>query len=162
MKMSFNKINWGLSIILFTSVTSCVWTKTRELKDDSFKYGENFNKTRDSLNIPLIEKEWITHEWDSVHRFWAKQDKSVTTSDPIHLNKVSIFTKDKLISESDEFHYEFRDSLAYKLITKYTFDTGTWECEIIKYRRGKYPPSEFWTVSLDKADSVLNTWGLGR
>jgi hypothetical protein len=160
--MNTKQISWVISIILLVAVTTFIWTKTKEIKDNNFKYGKEFNRTRDSLKIPKIEPEWITHESSPTNRYWASSDRRVTRVEPMHLSKESKFDEDKILAEEDRFHYETDDSLAYRIIYRYTFDNSTWDCEFILYRKGKYPPTESWELTLDQADSALNKWGLSR
>lgn len=160
--MNFKKINWGLSIIAIISVTTFIWSKTKEVKEDHFKYGKDFNPTRDSLGIPEIKPDWITYESDETFKHWGNPKRGVTTIEPMHLGKTSTFEGEKILTEEDDFHYETDDSLAFRVVYKYTFDNSAWDCKFIRYRKKKYPPTTSWKLTLEQADSVINEWGLSR
>ena len=160
--MKSKNINWGLSIVAIVTLASFLWSTWSEIEEDNFKYGKDFNEARDSLGVPKIEKNWITHESSPTYRFWAHPARALNTIDPIHFNKRSTFEDGKIVSEEDRFHYEANDSLAFRVIYKYYFNDRTWNCKFIKYRNGKLPPSESWELTLEQADSAINKWGLSR
>ena len=160
--MSNKNINWGLSIILIVTLTTFLWTKTKEIKKSNFIYGKEFNKVRDSLGVPKIEANWISHESSDTYMYWAHPGRSVNTTEPMHLNKASTFDGGRLITEEDSFHYETNDSLAFRVIYKYRFDNAFWDCKFVRYRKGKYDATSSWKLTVNQADSVLNNWGLSR
>jgi hypothetical protein len=160
--MNRKKINWGLSIVVIATVVSFLWTKRDEVEEDNFKYGRSFNETRKLLGVPKIEENWVTQGNNEWWRRWRDPGRGINTTKPIHLSKTSNFDGDTLISEEDRFYYETDDSLAFRVIYKYRFDSATWECKLIKYRKEKYPPTVSWTLTLEQADSVLTKWGLRR
>jgi len=159
--MNRRKIHWGISVLLIT-VASFLWTTIEDVEEKHFKYGKEFNQTRDSLNIPKIEEGWVTRENNEWRRSWGRPGRGIDTIHPIHLRKTSNFKGDTLISEEDSFHYETDDSLAFRVVYKFQFDNATWDCHFIRYRKEKYPPTSSWTLTLEQADSVLNKWGLSR
>lgn len=161
-KLSNKKIHWGLSIVIIVTLVSFLWTTWADIEEDNFKYGKDFNKTRDSLGIPSIEENWVTNENNEWRRSWRDPGRGISTTDPIHLSKTSNFNGDTLTSEEDRFHYETEDTLAFRVIYKYQFHNATWDCKFIKYRKERYPPTDSWTMTLMQADSVLNKWGLRR
>jgi hypothetical protein len=161
-KMDRNKINWGLSIVVFITIVSFVWTSFNDVEERYFQYGKEFNSSRDSLGIPLIEEHWITRESNEWRRSWGSSHRGIGTIHPIHLRKTSTFHGETLVSEEDSFHYETDDSLAFRVVYEYKFDNGTWDCEFIRYRKGKYPPTSSWPLTLEQADSVLDKWELSR
>lgn len=160
--MNSKKVNWGLSIIVIIAITTFIWTKTKDIEEDYFQYGKEFNKSRDSLRIPKIKSGWITYEAESTFRHWGNPKRGVTTVNPMHLGKISTFEGDKIVTEEDDFHYETDDSLAFRVVYKYTFEHSTWDCKFIRYRKKKYPPTISWKLTLEQADSVLHVWGLSR
>jgi hypothetical protein len=160
--MNLKKVNWGLSLIVIVTVTTFIWTRTKAIKDHYFRYGKEFNAVRDSLNVPKIELDWITHDSSPTYRFWSNPKNRVTTVEPMHLYKATMFDKDKILTEEDDFHYETDDSLAFRVVYRYNFGDSTWDCRIIKYRKEKYSETESWKLTLGQADSVLNKWGLSR
>ncbi len=161
-QMNLNKINWGLSIVVIVMLSSFLWTTWSDIEEKTFRYGKDFNGVRNSLGISKIEDDWITHENNEWRRQWGHPGRSVNTIHPMHLGKTSNFDADTLISEEDRFHFETDDSLAFRVIYKYQFDNASWDCKFIRYRKGKYPPTTSWTLTLQQADSVLNKWGLSR
>lgn len=160
--MNPKKIHWRLSIVVVVTIVSFVWTSFEEVEERYFQYGKDFNSTRDSLNIPLIEDNWVTREANEWRRSWRAPGRGIGTIQPIHLSKTSIFQGDTLVIEEDRFHYETDDSIAFRVVYKYQFDNGTWDCEFIRYRKEKYPPSNSWSLTLEQADSLLGEWGLSR
>ena len=161
-QMNRNKIYWGLSIIAIVTLASFLWTTWNEIEEDNFKYSKDFNKVRDSLGVSKIEANWITHENNKWRRYWGHPGRAVNTIHPMHLSKTSNFDGDTLISEEDRFHYETDDSIAFRVVYKYQFDNATWDCDFIRYRKEKYPPTSSWTLTLEQTDSVLTKWGLSR
>lgn len=160
--MNRNKINWGFSIVVFVTMLSFVWTSFEDAEERYFRYGKGFNSTRDSLGIPLIEENWTTRENNEWRRSWSAPGRGIGTIQPIHLKKTSNFHEETLVSEEDRFHYETDDSLAFRVVYKYQFESGIWDCTFIRYRKGKYPPTNSWPLTLEQADSVLDKWGLSR
>jgi len=160
--MNSNRISWGLSIVVILTLGSLLWATWNDIEENNFKYGKDFNKTRDSLAVPKIEENWITHESSPLFRFWAHPGRSLNTIDPVHFGKRSTFVDDKIVSEEDRFHYETDGSLAFRVIYKYNFESRTWNCKFIKYIKGKFPPTESWELTLEQADSTINQWGLSR
>ena len=160
--MNLKKLNWGLSIVVIVILASFFWTKWDEIEEDNFKYGKDFNKVRDSLGVPKIEANWITHESYPAFRFWAHPGRAINTIEPHHSSKTSKFDGDNLVSENDDFHYETNDSLAFRVVYEYYFTDNSWDCEFIKYRKRKFPPTESWKLTLNQADSIINKWGLSR
>jgi hypothetical protein len=161
-QMNRKKINWGLSIVVIVTIVSFVWTGFEDVEEKYFQYGKEFNSTRDSLNIPLIEDNWVTSESNEWRRSWRDPGRGIGTIKPIHLKKTSNFHGDTLMSEEDSFHFETDDSIAFRVVYKYQFDNRTWDCKFIGYRKEKYPPTNSWPLTLAQADSVLAEWGLIR
>ncbi len=160
--MNSKKINWGLSIIVIVTLGSFLWTTWNDIEEDNFMYGKDFNETRDSLGIPKIEENWITHKSNQYSRFWTHPGRVINTIEPHHSSKTSKFDGNNLASENDDFHWETNDSLAFRVVYEYYFADNKWDCRFIKYRKGKYPPTESWGLTLNQADSVINKWGLRR
>lgn len=124
--------------------------------------GVEMNQLRDSLSIPLIEDMWVLHELDTSYAMWAARNKSVTQTEPMHLDKVVNYDGDKVISEEDAFHYEGTDSIAYRIICSYDFDDQETSFRFIEYYKGQYPPTKGYSMTHDQADSVLLEWGFGN
>tara|TARA_R110000796_G_scaffold96719_1_gene202781 strand:- start:167914 stop:168396 length:483 start_codon:yes stop_codon:yes gene_type:complete len=160
--MNEKKIHWGISFLLIVTLGSFLWVMWNDIAENNFQYGKNFNEIRDSLGVPKIEDNWITHESSPTYRLWAHPGRVLNTIDPIHFGKRSTFKNDKIVTEEDDFHYETDDSLAYRVIYKYHFVDRIWNCKFIKYRKGKFPPTESWELTLEQADSTINKWGLSR
>ncbi|WP_268125533.1 hypothetical protein [Roseivirga pacifica] len=143
-------------------MASFIWTMSKDVSEFRFEYGKNFNDVRDSLGVPKVEDNWITHESSATYRLWAHPGRSLNTIDPIHFGKRSLLEDNKIVTEIDWFHYETDDSLAFRVVYNYHFEDRIWNCEFIKYRKEKFPPSESWQLTLAQADSTINKWGLSR
>lgn len=161
-RMNRRKINWGLSIVLLYTMASFFWSTWIEIEESNFKYGKDFNEVRESLRIPKIEENWISHGSYPTSRFWADPGRAIKTTAPHHSSKTSEFDGTVLVSENDDFHYQANDSIAFRVIFEYHFIDSSWHCELIKYKKGKYPPTESWDLTLSQADSIIDTWGLSR
>src|SRR5687768_12841042 len=107
--MNHNKLSWGLWIITIVTTASLVWKTWKEIEEDNFKYGRDFNQVRDSLGLSKIEDNWITLENNEWRRQWGNPARGIHTIHPIHLSKTSNFNGDTLVSEEDRFHYETED-----------------------------------------------------
>ena len=60
--MNEKKIHWGISFLLIVTLGSFLWVMWNDIAENNFQYGKNFNEIRDSLGVPKIEDNWITHE----------------------------------------------------------------------------------------------------
>ena len=160
--MKLKKISWGLSIALILTLTIFLWKWSKNINDNHFEYGKNFNSIRDALNVPVIEDHWITHESSENYRYWSHPGHIVNTTQPIHLDKESIFKGGKILKEIDDFHYETKDSLAFRVVYSYNYVCATWDCKFIRYRKEEFPQTISWKLTLNQADSILNKWGLTR
>jgi hypothetical protein len=128
------------------------------------KYGKPFNLVRASVGIPAIEENWTVHESDSNYFFWSNSERTVTTTEPMHLHKTGKFINGKLAYEKDAFHYETKGDTAYRLLAEAYLDSNyqidSLVFDLITYYKGQYPPTVSKYISRDKADSLLNQWGL--
>jgi hypothetical protein len=161
-QMNRKNIHWGLSILVVVTLASFLWNTWKEPEEDKFKYGKAFNEVRDSLGVPKIEVNWINHESDPAFRFWAHPGRVINTIKPHHSSKTAKFEEETLVSENDDFHYETNDSVAYRVTYDYFYLENRWECKLIKYKTGTYPPTESRELTLEQADSVISKWGLSR
>jgi hypothetical protein len=143
-------------------MTACMTRRTDGQNDDKLQFGIDFNKTRDSLGVPKIETDWVIQENSPTYYYWAKPDDRVTTFDAFHLKKESYLINNELSMEEDQYHYQISDTLGYRLVYNYNFDSSDWRCSLVKYQREKYLTADRIKLRLEQADSVLKNWGLRR
>lgn len=120
--------------------------------------GIDINSKRTELRLPKIDDGWILHWKTDSSQYWSNPSNSVNSELPIHLSKSVRFKDGKLISEQDIFHFEGRDSVAFKLRAIYFYDTNTCDFELTKYfRTGISLPISI-KITRHAADSILSKW----
>lgn len=123
------------------------------------------NGLRKEQGIPITENHWIRENTGPGREKWHDGVRGINSTDPIHLYKEILYNEGRIEVEKDAFHFEFSDSLQYRLIVyhQYTpdhFIAKRTKNELIIYEPGEFPPSHSKNLSSKSADSVLHTWKL--
>ena len=160
--MLHKKTNWILSIIIVLSIAAAYLGLRNQFEKQSFRWDQNYNLTRKSFGIPVIPTNWVIHEVTLEYAMFSSANRYLNTWKPTHFSKELFFKDSILIRETDDFHYETKDSLASRLVYEFSYLDSTWNCEMITYFRNQYPSTKSTLLTLYQADSIMTKWGMSR
>jgi hypothetical protein len=133
------------------------------------KHGIAYNPERIKRGIPVIEKEWILYETDTIDRrelrilYQPAGPRRRPYSGPVHEKKF-LFFKDDTLSAEEDFYVKQYDDRKYKLLLSYSYKTNDWGSIGLAETteaNGKKQTREN-GITLSQADSTLASWGLSR
>jgi hypothetical protein len=133
------------------------------------KHGKEYNHERIKRGIPIIEKDWILYETDTIDRkelrilYQPAGPRRRAYTLPMHEKKFLFFKDDTLAAEED-FYVKQYDDRKYKLLLSYSYKINDWGsiglAETVEIN-GKKQTRET-GITLSQADSALASWGLSR
>lgn len=156
------KTNWAISIAFFIAIATLIIRSIDFYEETTFEFGKDFNNVRTELEIPIIEDDWIMHELSDNFSLWSDRNRVLSTNQPHHFTKRIFLAEGTLEREEDAFHYEYNDSIAYRLVIKNNLLDSTRIYHFIYYHLGQYPPTSSLDMTIEQADSVLTTWQLEK
>jgi hypothetical protein len=138
------------------------------------KYGLKFNETREKIGLPILSENWehLKEFGETGSSSWI--NPNYDKEKPYYFRKTVIFNKDTIIWESDWYIGQqkfntidgtFNEELyiTYHFIKNKYHNFG-WECVLstaIKSDNDYYHIENI-SITKEKADSILVSWGLGN
>lgn len=126
------------------------------------EYGHVYNSERIKNGIPIIEDGWTTaSKKNDTIQFWGNVKEFKENGAWHHLKKITL-NDSLLISEEDTYNYNVNRKEKYSLLIHYDYSAPSewyhWSCKLIPNQN--YGEEQL--ISLEVADSILNSWGLSR
>ena len=150
-------------IILFLALAAIVSLKSQRHRKIKYSYietyGKSYNPFRVKHNIPIIENDWMVQYYDSTYVFWSNRSRK---ENPAHISKTIGFQNKVVVFEEDDFYYETRTGIIYKLICRKSYATDTVTYFFAKNFKNTNPATPSIPMDVQSADSVLGKWGFAR
>ncbi len=138
------------------------------------KYGVNYNEKRVKIGLPKLNKDWKISRIQNDYEIWVNPNFNNKVNSGIYWKKSIDYSGSDLLFECGEYagssNYNtidgtFRESLIIYYYYRESHFNGHhfkgWEC--ILYNQASIDKGKLGEkVSLEKADSILISWGISR
>jgi hypothetical protein len=131
---------------------------------DVDRFGKSYNEVRIQLGIPIIEESWLRDSSSTSTRVkWMNKLHGVLPKDALHLAKFVRFEDGRLTGDEDIYSKFISDSINYRVFFLYKFESKEWLSKLQTYHYNTSPPGlEQVRITVEQADSIINSWGLSR
>jgi len=111
--------------------------------------------------IPMIPDDWVlSHETDTSME-WTNPNYE-SSPDPLHLYRRITVESEKITKEIDGFHFQFNDSIEYRLVKTFHYVDSVANYRLILYFPGSFPPTASRSITAIQADSIFERWGFHK